>query len=264
MFDFAELWVSLNKFKPAWMGLPRLAAAFMVFPLFSGTIMTGMVRNGILLSLVIILYPLLDATYPKTELVWTTWLWLIVKEIFIGVVIAYMISMPFWIVESVGHLIDFQTGASNSMVFDPISGKESGINAQFLLQLTGAAFFASGGFLFMTGVMFESYKIWPVYSALPQVNDVFSNFFIRETAGMMQMIIKISAPIIMILIIVELGLGLVNRFAPQLNVFWLSQPIKGFVAVWMIALFLAYMLENLRLYLLPQTSVLETLHQVFN
>ncbi len=243
--------------------MPRLVALFMVFPLFSGTIMTGMVRNGILLSLVLVLYPLLDATYPKVELLWTTWLWLIIKEIFIGVVIAYMISMPFWIVESVGHLIDFQTGASNSMVFNPISGKESGINAQFLLQLTGAAFFASGGFLYMTGVMFESYKIWPVYSSLPQINDVFSSFFITETANMMEMMIKMSAPIIMILVIVELGLGLINRFAPQLDVFWLSQPIKGFVAVWMMALFLAYMLDNLRIYLLPQTSVLETLHQVF-
>jgi type III secretion protein T len=132
-----------------------------------------------------------------------------------------------------------------------------------LLQLTGAAFFASGGFLYMTGVMFESYKIWPVYSSLPQINDVFSSFFITETANMMEMMIKMSAPIIMILVIVELGLGLINRFAPQLDVFWLSQPIKGFVAVWMMALFLAYMLDNLRIYLLPQTSVLETLHQVF-
>ena len=153
LLEFADLWVSLNKFKPAWMGLPRLVVAFMVFPLFAGTIMTGLVRNGILLSLVFILYPMLDASFPKVDLTWLQWMGLIIKEIFIGMVIAYLISIPFWVVESVGHVIDFQTGASNSVVFDPLSGKESGINAQFLLQLTGAAFFATGFAGFLTAAL---------------------------------------------------------------------------------------------------------------
>lgn len=263
LLDFADLWVSLNKFKPAWMGLPRLVVAFMVFPLFAGTIMTGLVRNGILLSLVFILYPMLDASFPKVDLTWLQWMGLIIKEIFIGMVIAYLISIPFWIVESVGHVIDFQTGASNSVVFDPLSGKESGINAQFLLQLTGAAFFASGGFLFLTALLFESYKIWPVYSALPKIGTVFSNYFISETGDMMELIVKVSAPVIMVLIIVELGLGLINRFTPQLNVFSLAQPIKGFLAVFMLSLFLAFMLDTLKVYLLPQAGIIENLHQVF-
>lgn len=261
MLENLDLWGLSDKFKPVWMGLPRLLTAFMVFPLFSGQILTGVLRNGLLLSLIIIIYPLLEAGYPVENLTPSHWLWLIAKEVFIGMIMAYFISIPFWIVESVGHLIDFQTGSSNAQVFDPISGHESGITAQFLLQMTGAVFFVSGGFLFVLGIFFESYQVWPVYSTIPKLSPNFGAIFIRDTAGMMAMIVKVAAPIIMILVIVEFGLGLVNRFAPQLNVFWLSQPIKGFLAIFILMLFLVHMFESLRTYLIPSRGVLDMLQR---
>jgi type III secretion protein T len=48
----------------------------------------------------------------------------------------------------------------------------------------------------------------------------------------------LSAPILAVLFVIDLGLGLVNRFAQQLNVFQLSLSIKSFVATGMILLML--------------------------
>jgi type III secretion protein T len=41
----------------------------------------------------------------------------------------------------------------------------------------------------------------------------------------------LAAPILIVLFLTEFGLGLVNRFAPQLNVFFLAIPVKSWLSV---------------------------------
>ena len=44
----------------------------------------------------------------------------------------------------------------------------------------------------------------------------------------------LSAPALILMTMVDLGMGIMNKFAQQLNVFQLSQPIKALIAIWML------------------------------
>jgi len=66
----------------------------------------------------------------------------------------------------------------------------------------------------------------------------------------------IAAPIAIVLFLVEFGLGLMNRFAQQLNVFSLSMPIKSGIAAFLLILYLSFMAE------LFQIEIIKT-HKIF-
>ena len=63
--------------------------------------------------------------------------------------------------------------------------------------------------------------------------------------GMLKTTVVISAPVIIIMFLATLGLGLVNRTAPQLNVFFLSMPIKSALGIAMLVIYLQYILDML-------------------
>jgi type III secretion protein T len=48
---------------------------------------------------------------------------------------------------------------------------------------------------------------------------------------------------VLVLALVDLALGLVNRVVPQLNVFFLTMPVKGALGALMLALYLAYLVD---------------------
>ena len=62
-------------------------------------------------------------------------------------------------------------------------------------------------------------------------------FFIAQFVLIAQMAVLVGGPVIIAMFLSELGLGFVSRFAPQLNVFFLSMPVKSGVATLMLVLF---------------------------
>ena len=63
--------------------------------------------------------------------------------------------------------------------------------------------------------------------------------------GMLKTTIVISAPVIIIMFLATIGLGLVNRTAPQLNVFFLSMPVKSALGIAMLVIYLPFILDML-------------------
>ena len=63
--------------------------------------------------------------------------------------------------------------------------------------------------------------------------------------GMLRATVVIAAPVIIIMFLATLGLGLVNRTAPQLNVFFLSMPIKSALGIAMLVIYLPFIMDML-------------------
>jgi type III secretion protein T len=232
----------------------RLIAMFAVMPILHQNVVKGRVRNGIILSIGCVLYPFIQAKVP-VELPTLAWAGILIKEVMIGFVMGFMFAIFFWTIQSVGELIDLQTGSSNNQIFNPMSGEQGGPTGGFMLQMMVNLFLSTGGFLTILSVVFESYQIWPIFTFFPKVNDNFLNFFIGQTNTMFVSIVKFASPILLILIAVDFGLGLMNRVAQQLNAFSLSQPIKGALATLMLAMFLSYLYDSLSAFLSPEAGI---------
>ena len=62
---------------------------------------------------------------------------------------------------------------------------------------------------------------------------------------MLRVTVVISAPVIIVMFLATLGLGLVNRTAPQLNVFFLSMPVKSALGMAMLIIYIPFILDML-------------------
>jgi type III secretion protein T len=236
--------------------LPRLFAIFAVVPFLSGSMITGIVRNGLLLMLAIFMSPV-AGNLPEVNI--GTWVLIASKEAFIGLLLGLGFGIFIWAIQSVGDLIDFQTGSSNASFFDPVAGHENGPTGEFLGWMVITLFVSAGGLLAMLGVVVDSYRIWPVGSFFPSVGAVLEQFAVRQGDTLFLWIVKLAAPVVFVLMLVELGMGLISRVAPQLNVFVFSQPLKSLLAHLMMLLFVFFVYESLQEFLRPENGVLDFL-----
>ncbi|ADU39131.1 type III secretion system export apparatus subunit SctT [Variovorax paradoxus] len=250
-------WAEFEKFVSAVvLTLPRLFAIFSVVPFFSGTMITGIVRSGVLLILAAFMSPL-AGEFPGASPM--TYMLIAGKEALIGLLLGLGFGIFIWAIQSVGDLIDFQTGSANASFFDPVAGHENGATGEFLGWVVIALFVSAGGLLAMLGAVIDSYRLWPVGSFFPDAGLVLEQFAVRQGDTLFLWIVKLAAPIIFVLLLVELGTGLVGRVAPQLNVFVFAQPLKSLLAHLMMLLFLFFLYESLQQFLRPENGVLEFL-----
>ena len=218
-------------FRQALLVLPRLLPILFMVPVFSGRVVTGMVRSGLIAILAVFVAPAMEGT-ALTVQGGGLWMALALKEALIGVLLGMAFGALLWALENIGHLIDFQTGSGNASFFDPVAGHESGATASFLGFLAITLFVTGGGLHVMLGAFFESYALWPVERMLPSAQAALEQFAVHEADSVMSWTVKLAAPVIIVLVVAEAGIGLINRAVPQLNVFLFAQPVKSLRRCW--------------------------------
>ena len=236
--------------RPVLMVMPRLLPLTLILPVFGPQIMTSLARNGLIVVLAAFTAPLIDYS-SMAAVPYAMWLVLCAKEMLIGVLLGVAFSAMLWAIENVGHLIDFQTGSGNFAFFDPVAGDQSGPTAVFLNLLASTLFVTGGGLHVMLSMFLQSYRLWPVTALLPSAQQVLEQFAVRATDSVVQASVKLAAPVVIVLVLVELGLSLIARSVPQLNVFLISQPVKGVIALLMMSLFLYFVYGSLHAFLAP-------------
>ncbi len=203
-----------------------------------------LVRNAIFIAravLTLALQPAVDLSNWGS----TDWLRLFAKEALLGGAIGLLFGSVLWAFEIAGQVIDLKTGASMAQVLDPLSGHQTPLTGAFLARLAGFVFMFSGGFLLLVTLVLESYAVWPVGAPLPAFKTAGASVFEAELSRLMLLGLLISAPFLVVLYLIEGVLGLVNRFAQQLNVFALSSALKVLAANAMLMLMLATLVQLL-------------------
>ena len=213
----------------------RVAATFLLLPMFSSETIPAMVRNSIFVSLGVVslaLQPPLDTAILAPA----QWATILVKEVFVGLVIGFFFGSVLWALESAGQIIDTKVGATLAQIVDPLSGHQTSLNGAFLGRLASVVFIASGGLSLLLRVIMESYAIWPIAAPMPVLDGRSLALFEGEFGRLMVLATLFAAPVLTVLFLIDAALGLMNRFAQQLNVFTLSMSIKAFAGTFVLLL----------------------------
>jgi len=225
--------------------LPRIAAAFLIVPLMTSETVPALVRNSFFVSLAIVAYPIAAAADPGGAMMQSTWALIVLKEIFIGTVIGFCFGLMFWALGAAGNVIDVKVGSSMASVMDPISGHQTSLTGMFLSQLGAWLFMATGAFMMFLDILLGSYKLWPVSNILPPLHPGGVTYFANQFNYLMTAVLMFSAPALIVTSLLDVALGLINRYAQQLNVFSLAMPMKAWLATWILLLALGAMVETL-------------------
>lgn len=162
----------------------------------------------------------------------------VVYELMLGGMLAFGISTAFAAFQLGGRILDIQMGFGIAEVIDPQSGNQDPLLGTLLNLLALIIFFiADGHHLLITGIAFSLEQL-PIGGAVTAWNPqiLAAQFGLMFIYG-----IVLVAPVIILLLLVDIGLAVASRAMPQVNIFILSIPIKIFLGLMMLAVSLDFM-----------------------
>ena len=215
----------------------RFAFAFLMLPLFSAQLIPALVRNSLIVTFGLVALSL-PVTFDPQTLSAGGWLWLFAREAAAGVVIGLFYATFLWAMASAGEIIDSKTGATIAQVLDPLSGNTQSLSATLLGRFAQVMFVTAGGLTLLVGTLMISYAAWPMGPGGVALDLRAVTLFEGELGRFFLIAFVLASPALLVLYVIDLGLGLLNRFAQNFNVFMLSLPIKSLAATMVLVLVL--------------------------
>lgn len=162
------------------------------------------------------------------------------KEVVVGFILGFLISIPFIMVQSAGIIIDHQRGGAALMVNDPtIQNQSSPLGTLFNFVLLFVFFQIDAPFLFIEAVM-KSYDV------IPPDQFFNANFFNQEQSfwkmqfdllgEVMKIAVQLATPALLIMLMTDLFLGIANRLAPQVQITFLGMALKSLLGLLLVTL----------------------------
>jgi type III secretion protein T len=219
--------------------MSRMLAAFSLIPFFVGNSVPVLVRTAFVAALALAVLPMVLAEPGVLAHVTTANMSLYAaKEAGLGLVLGLLAGSGFWVMYTAGTIIEYQAGLTMATTMDPLGGQNDSLVGGLLMQLYTVLFLLGGGLLSLIGMLFESYRIWPLSSLTPVIGSLkLAQIVVHGFEQLLLLAFKVAAPFLILMLAVELALGLLSRFAPQLNVFFLAMPLKILVLAVLLLLY---------------------------
>lgn len=243
--DYVQYFLNLETFAPEsiftvfFLGLFRIAPIVGLAP-FLGSKLPNGVKVGLSISLTFIFIPELLDTSKQVFAFNMEFVAYGLKEILMGIILGFLSTIPFYIAQGAGSLIDFLRGSSSLMVRDPTMGQgaqTSAIGSMFNYILI-VVFFQIGGPIIFLNTLFESFQILPIDKMIPISFFNLSLPFWKTIIGLMTRILAISiqlaAPSIVSILMAEMFLGIANRLAPRVQIVFLGMSLKSLLGLGML------------------------------
>lgn len=221
------------------LGYARLAPIFYMLPFFSSDIVTGVVRTAIIVLIAWGLWP----TAPSTLLNLDAWAYakLMAHETMIGLLLGVLLAWPFWIFHALGSIIDNQRGATLSSSISPATGVDTSELSEFFQLFASVVYLQGGGLSLLLDVVSRSYLLCDPINGCT-INWPLSYKIIDLVVGKA---LVLASPVMAALLLSEMILGLLSRFAAQLNAFSISLTVKSMVAIFIVLLYFGPVLPGM-------------------
>ena len=201
----------------------RLSLVLFMLPIFSTAGVPAALKALIVISFSIMLYPAVKqyvqpVTFEPAQLILV-----VVGELVYGMVFALSMLLILSAFHLAGELIGFQMGFGFAQSADPLTGARFTILSVWTQLLATILFLSINGHHLVLKILVESFKKIPIGSF-----TVDSGLFARVLllSGLLFVLaVKIAAPVLAVLILTHLGLGLMSKFAPQINILATSFPV---------------------------------------
>lgn len=216
--------------------VPRFVAVFSILPLFARQLVPLPLRGAVMLCMAVFMAPTLLPHVAEVRSGFEI-LGILAKEFILGTLLGCIVAIPLWAVETMGDLIDSQRGAAIADTLNPLTGNDASPLSQLFSQAMQTFFMVAGGFTLLLGLVYDSFRLWPVFGWWPELASGGATTLLGWLDTYMRLAVLLAAPVLFAMLLSELGLALLSRYVPQLQVFFLAMPIKSALAMLMLALY---------------------------
>ena len=167
---------------------------------------------------------------------------MLLGEVVLGLVLGMIVNFLFMGIQAGGELLGFQMGFTMINFADPMTGNQTGATAFFLWMVSLLAFLSLDGHLYMIKGFAASFQLVPPGGLL--LGENLLRQVLHLAAQLFVLALKIAAPVMVALFMVEVALALVARISPQVHIMEFGFPVKIGVGFFFVGLLLVVMADE--------------------
>lgn len=225
----------------------RIGTAFMLLPGIGEAFIMARARLLVALAFSVMLAPLyahLIPAVPGSPLLTTVH---IISEVLIGALIGGLSRIMIGAMHTAGIIIASQSSLASAMMFDINQETQGAVIGNFMSVLGVTLLFATDMHHLMFKGIADSYSLFPP-GTFPPVQD-FANLATQMVGRAFTIALQISAPVIVVTMLLYLAAGVMARLMPSMQVFFVLVPVQIVISFFILAVTLSgSMLWYLRFY----------------
>jgi len=205
----------------------RMTGFIFLNPVLGRRNIPSLVKTGFVMALSLIVYTAETAKGTvvdiEADMAFSFGL-LLIKEFLIGYLLGFVMQLFDLVMTFAGTVIDFQIGISMAQVYDPQNGGQVALSGNILQIFYLLLFFAVDGHLALMKILTESGDVVPygevafAPGAAWMMLDIFAQCIVLA--------VRMAFPLIAFEFLVEVGVGIVTKITPQVNLFVLSIQLR--------------------------------------
>jgi flagellar biosynthetic protein FliR len=204
--------------------LARVGAALMVMPGFGEVFLPARIRLMIAFGVSAVLFSLVQSALPAMPGSPLVLVGLIGGEVAVGLFLGFLAQMMLMAMHTAGMIVAFQVGFGNVMAFDPTIAQQGSITGVFLGLLALLLIFATDSHHLMLQAVVRSYTVFVPGEIIPA--GEISQVLARALSRSFSLAVQISAPFLVAGLLFYVGIGLLARLMPQIQVFFIALPLQ--------------------------------------
>lgn len=235
----------------------RISGAVLFNPLIGRTNIPGMFRAGLVLMLSVFTISMTQ----QTALIPGSILELMVRillELFLGFILGMVVQFFLYIPQLAGHVIDTQMAMTMNQIYDSGSQSNMSVTGVLLNALMVLLFFAANGHHTLFRIIITSGECVPFgavsFEITAMVNALLELFLLCTVLA-----VKLCMPILAAELLGQLGMGILMKVIPQINVFSINIELKVIIGLLLLLLLLSPISEFL---LQAETTMLSSLSEI--
>ena len=202
----------------------RLGSAVMLLPGFGEAYVPARIRLVFALMVTLALMPMVGDRVPAMPAELPRFVVLLGGEIGIGLFFGTVTRLILMSLQTAGMVVALQVGIANALSVDPTTAQQGAVSGNFLLAVGLILIFATGLDHVTIEAMAGTYDV-VIPGSLPPMADI-ANFVARTSAVSFELGLQLAAPFLVYGIVFTVGLGLLARLMPTLQVFFIAMPLQ--------------------------------------
>jgi flagellar biosynthetic protein FliR len=215
----------------------RLGTAFTMLPGFADGVVTVRIRLQLALALSLVVTPIVAPTLPPLPGSGMALGLIVLVEASIGFFIGLVSRIMFAALDVAGMLISINTGFAAVMLFNPALAGQSSIFGVALSTLGVVLLFVTDLHHMLIMATVESYQVFAP-AQLPPMEDLV-RVVVDLTARSFQVGAEMAAPFIVVFLLLNCGMGVLQKLAPQIQIFFVMMSVQVMLGLFMMALVLS-------------------------
>lgn len=216
----------------------RLGGLMTSGPIFSTYPIPMQIKAWLIAAIAFIVYPmvmaqsnfLMPTSVPELTVI-------LLKEFMIGFIIGFIANLVFIGIEMAAEMLSMQMGLSIAQALNPVTGENAPVLAQAYTLLASMVFIGLNAHQWLFSAIYQSFHaIPPGYEFI--INAEITKQVLFMTGQMFTIALGVALPIFAVLLITDVLLGFVSKMMPQMNIFMVAMPLKIYLGVLLIIMFM--------------------------